>query len=81
MIGLCLGKKKESKQLEDDYSAKIASASAANKVVDPLSGLSQVQQWQDARDNEAAEVKFYNMISGNAKDSITSMEIHHQTPI
>jgi hypothetical protein len=66
--GLCTKKTAESQDLVDEYAAKLASASGADKTKDPLSGLSQAMQWEDARENEKAEVVFYDMISKNAKE-------------
>ena len=33
-----------------------------------MSGVSKVMQWEDKRDNEKAEVKFYNMIIENSHE-------------
>jgi hypothetical protein len=68
VLNLCLKKMEESKRLEDEYSAKLAKASGADNQKDPMTGVSNVIKWGDARDNEIAEISFYKMILDNAKE-------------
>jgi len=66
--GLCIEKIAESKRLVEKYAARIARATPGDKVKDPLSGISEVDKWDDAHENEQAEVKFYNTLLSNARE-------------
>jgi len=66
--GLCDAKTRQSKDLIKTYSAEISSAEAEDKKKDPLSGMSNVDQWEDKLEGEKAEVVFYNMIIQNSND-------------
>jgi hypothetical protein len=66
--GLCKRKIERSKEQEAEFSAKIKKATLGDKAENPLTGLSNTQKWADARDDEKAEIKFLEMINGNADE-------------
>jgi len=68
VANLCTKKTVQSKEHVEEYSRKVAEAKASDKVKDPLSGLSKVNQWNAAGGDEKAEVTFYDMILGNANE-------------
>jgi len=66
--GLCADKTSQSKSLVTEYAAKIAKATPGDKVKDPMSGVSQLDKWENKKEDEEAEITFYDMITGNANE-------------
>jgi hypothetical protein len=64
--GLVQAKSRQSEEQMLQYQKKIDTASAWAKKVDPLTGTSKVNFWEDERDQEKAEIRFYKMIVENS---------------
>merc|ERR1719506_940059 len=63
-----------SNKKQDDLKDKIAKASADDKKVDPLTGISNLQRWKEDLKTEQAEAKLYKELKANAKKVIDAAQ-------
>jgi hypothetical protein len=75
VIGKCHKKVLEGNKKIDEADRKLAKANAADSFVNPFTGESPKKRWQDEKASGESEIKFYEMITGNAEELIGDAKV------